>query len=54
MIRIGRFKGKIKVNGIKVYYELLVIIFDVFDIIDRMVYFEVEEKIFKGIIILVL
>lgn len=47
-IRIVRFKEKIKISNVRVYDELVEKIFDFFDIIYRMVYLEMEEKIFKG------
>lgn len=47
-IRIVRFKEKIKISNVRVYDELVEKNFDFFDIIYRMVYLEMEEKIFKG------
>ena len=49
MIRTGRSKDKTKASGSKVYKELAEKTLDAFDITDRMVHPEVEEKTPKGI-----
>ena len=53
MLKTGRFKGKTKANGSKVYKELAEKTLDAFDITDRMAHPEVEEKTPKGTVILV-